>query len=353
MIFSAQPDVSEADFASLLLDTREATLRELKSGAVQAKTDGVQFENLVYRHASDVAKGTLFDGTIVQTGALTFPDIIARRYYGIEVKVTASDKWSSIGNSVLESTRVPGVERIYMYFGKLGGTPDIKFRPYQECLSEVGVTHSPRYMIDMNLPEGGSIFDKIGVPYDELRKEKNSIGLIKDYYRSQLADGEELWWIDAKSEETAPSPIIKPFSSFATEERQDFIIETMALFPEIFGQSNLKFERVAAYLVASRNAVCSNVRDVFTAGGQKAVTIGDRQVLVPQIFFKLNEVAPQIATYLAAAEPDHLRSYWKTIGNDGDIAREWKALLDRHSFSQLHRLNITASSVFEAGLQCD
>lgn len=33
------------------------------------------------------------------------PDIVAEKYYGIEVKSTVSDKWKSVGSRILETTR--------------------------------------------------------------------------------------------------------------------------------------------------------------------------------------------------------------------------------------------------------
>ena len=80
-----------------------------------------------------------------------FPDIIAEKYYGVEVKSTKENHWTSTGSSIVESTRDKNVENIYMLFGKLGGkTAEFKCRPYEDCLSDIAVTHSPRYLINMN-----------------------------------------------------------------------------------------------------------------------------------------------------------------------------------------------------------
>lgn len=125
-----------------------------------------------------------------------FPDIVAehiveKRFFGVEVKITKDNKWTSTGNSVLESTRVEKVERIYLYFGKLAAPPQFKFRKYEECLYEIAVTHSPRYLIDMNLKEGKTIFDKMGIAYDDLRKSPNPISFIVNHYRKSAQPGEE------------------------------------------------------------------------------------------------------------------------------------------------------------------
>jgi len=218
----------------------------------------IYFETVVFEKIQEAAEGTIFAGTIKQTGTHAFPDIIANGYFGIEVKMTTSNHWTSTGNSVLESSRIESVERIYIMFGKFGGKMDIRFRLYQECLPGISVTHSPRYRINMELPIGKSIFDKIGIDYNTLRKDDNTIKKIKEYYKSKLKNGEELWWIDQESSKKDVSPIIRPFRNLSFKEKENFIIESMILFPEIFGNNSAKFERAAAYLITEYNAVSAN-----------------------------------------------------------------------------------------------
>lgn len=103
-----------------------------------------------------------------------FPDIVAGEAYGVEVKQTKEDRWSSTGSSIVESTRSKGIDRIYLLFGKMGGNPEFKCRPYEECMEDIAVTHSPRYRINMELEPGQTIFDKMKISYEELRKKKIS-----------------------------------------------------------------------------------------------------------------------------------------------------------------------------------
>lgn len=142
MICARVDDVSEIDFVVLLRKTRDVILKRFKSNPEELKkTKAIEFETLVCESAKKAAKGTIFEDKIEQTGLHAFPDIIARKYYGIEVKTTTADKWVSTGNSVLESTRQDGVERIYLFFAKFGGVFNVKYRPYHECLYEIAVTH--------------------------------------------------------------------------------------------------------------------------------------------------------------------------------------------------------------------
>ena len=127
MIFVDKNTVREESFLRLLARTKTDCLTALQGFGTEAiKLNGDAFETLVYNNSVKASMSTEFEGHVAQTGPHAFPDIIAKRYFGLEVKVTKDNKWSSTGNSILETTRVDGVERIYMFFGKLGGGADIK-----------------------------------------------------------------------------------------------------------------------------------------------------------------------------------------------------------------------------------
>jgi hypothetical protein len=339
MIFVNKQDVSEDDFVSLLELTKKSINNEFSSNGIPKNIDGVGFERLVYREMIKASTNTNFHGNIEQTGLLTFPDIIAKKLFGVEVKMTVGDKWVSTGNSVLETTRKEDVETIYMFFGKFGKTYEAKYRKYQDCLYEVGVTHSPRYKIDMELPDGCSIFNKLGVPYDIFRKEKTPIKRLKEHYRKQLKAGQELWWIDT-TEEIAVSPVIQSFRLLDEAIKERFLTECMILFPEIFGNSTLKFERATAYLITNYNAVSSNLRDNFTAGGQVTL-IGQK---VPQILYKLCISAKSIATLIREIPKEKLAYYWNQEIKS-DQLETWLELLNKHS-----KLAVT---IFNKGLEQD
>jgi hypothetical protein len=345
MIYVAKPNTKEKDFLSLLKKSRELILDFMKD---EKSISPTYFESVVFEQMSVAAKGTDFEGTVKQTGSHAFPDIVANKYFGVEVKMTLSDHWSSTGNSVLESSRIEDVERIYIMFGKFGGKFDIRYRLYQECLPEISVTHSPRYRINMDLPAGKSIFDKIGIDYDTLRKDQNAIKKIKDYYRKQLKDGEELWWIEQDQDDKAASPIIKPFRSLSEKEKEDFVIEAMILFPEIFGNSSTKFERAAAYLIAQYNAVSANLRDLFTAGGQKKLKVKGKSVLVPQLAYRLHSRAKAIGKKIETMDAETISFYWRSDKLEKDRLIQWKKLLNE-KFA-LVKSGVKASDIFDAGL---
>ncbi|HDQ15873.1 MAG TPA: hypothetical protein ENN45_02320, partial [Bacteroidetes bacterium] len=147
MIISANPEPNRKEFDFLL----NATIEELNSQAKKsAKTvsalTGNKLEPLVKDVMTDLAVGSPFENSIELIGGQKFPDIVAKKYYGVEVKTTTQNHWKTTGNSVLETTRVDDVERIFMLFAKLASPIEFRCRPYEECLSEVVVTHSPRYL---------------------------------------------------------------------------------------------------------------------------------------------------------------------------------------------------------------
>lgn len=73
-----------------------------------------------------------------------------------------------------------------MLFGKLGGSPEFRCRPYEECLYDITVTHSPRYLIDMDIDKDNTIFAKMHTTYNKLRTSDDSIAQVRKYYRDLI-----------------------------------------------------------------------------------------------------------------------------------------------------------------------
>ena len=267
--------------------------------------DGTKLEALVYNVMVNNAISTSFHNNIELIGGSKFPDIKADTY-GVEVKSTTKSHWKTTGNSVLESSRIENIENIYMFFGKLGGEIDFKWRPYEECLYEIAVTHSPRYLIDMNLAEGDTIFDKINKPYNDLRLDSNPLKYIVDFYRQK---GMESWWIN---EAEPTSFAIKIWSSLSIIERNKLKIELISLFPEIIKS---KFERASIWLIKKHSIACHNLRDQFTAGGK--VLIEDEYY--PKIIAYLYENIEIILDHIEETDIEKLSYAW-----DKPVSKEWK-----------------------------
>jgi len=326
MIISLNPDPERQEFDTLL----DTTMHELnglaqKSSEKIATLIGRNLEPYVKDVMSDVAVGTPFEDSIELIGGQRFPDIVAKKYYGIEVKTTTQNHWKTTGNSVLESTRINDVERIFMLFAKLADPIEFRCRPYEEVLSEVVVTHSPRYLIDMNLKQGKTIFDKINMPYDTLRKKGNPIRPIVDYYKSKLKPGEELWWMD--NSDIGGVKLV--FWSNVEKAKQRYLIKKgMVLFPEMFGKSQDKYSRIAFWLLSKENIVCPNVRDHFSAGGKAEYWIGRKLYhQVPRIFINLFNDFPDIVDIIMKTPCEELSEYWEIKTSEKTKLFDWIELV--------------------------
>ncbi|MES2566256.1 MAG: hypothetical protein V4565_05285 [Bacteroidota bacterium] len=332
MIISANSEPHRKEFNVLL----NSTITELNSHAKKsAKTVSVLAGNKLEPYVKDVmtdlAVGTPFENSIECIGGQKFPDIIAKKYYGIEVKTTTQNHWKTTGNSVLESTRVDNVERIFMLFAKLASPIEFRCRAYEECLSEVVVTHSPRYLIDMNLEKGKTIFDKIKMPYDTLRKKDNPIKPIVDYYKTKLKPGEDLWWMD-QDNSRASNIVIKTWSNLSAKEKEIIKNKAMIYFPELFSNSGDKFGRLAIWLVTREAVVCHNLRDSFTAGGKGQILIGKKIYKnIPRILINLFNNLSYIIETISETSAIELSEYWNIKTNDKKKISDWIELVSNQS----------------------
>jgi len=284
------------DFKELMKKS-DALLNEdaSKRHSYYAKRTGTLLEDDVKAALDECAKGTPFQGTIEKISGGKFPDIIAGnpKIFGIEVKSTEKDHWVTTGSSILESTRVDTVERIYLTFGKLGGHIEFLSRPYEDCLYSIAVTHMPRYKIDMRLPKGESIFDKMQIPYDELRKMQNPVPPVAKYLRSQLKEGESLWWAGDSVEEEV-SYKVRTWNNLSSEEQTYCIVYAFVHFPEII---NGKYDNYSLWL-ASQGIVNSHLRDAFTAGGREEENLNGVVYRLPGIYRRIKNNKEKILEML-------------------------------------------------------
>jgi len=280
------------------------------------------------------ARGTKFEGTIEKISGQRFPDIVAARYYGVEVKSSKDEKWISLGGSVNESTRVSNVERIFLTFGKLANPVEFRSRPYEDCLSEVVVTHYPRYKIDMNLANGKTIFDKMNTTYDDLRQSQDPVGSIVKYYKQQLADGESLWWTgdNLRNEQSdIIATTIRLWDTLDTDEQTTLRVAGMVLFPELFSDSTSKYKRFTLWLTATHNVVSPSLRDSFSAGGRIVIPSISKYGDVPRILANAKILQSNIAELLYTEQEETLCEAWKVDRISSDRISQWIALMPQNA----------------------
>lgn len=275
---------------------------------------GTQLEEDVYDAMTRCAKNTAFEDTIQLISGASFPDIVANQFYGVEVKSTNKNHWKSIGSSIMESTRNQNVERIFLTFCKLGDPIAFLTRPYEDCLSGIAVTHYPRYQIDMELNAGETIFDKLGIPYDTLRKMENPITPVSQYYKKQLKEGESLWWAsDSNIEDTAAPPTVRLWSALSREEKDFYTAQGYAFFPEVLDHSSTKkYKRYALWLATNCGIVDTSIRDQFSSGGRKTIeTPYGIYENLPASFSRIQKNKKLIADTIISTDDTILKEHWQ------------------------------------------
>lgn len=319
MIISDNKKPLLEEFKALMARTDLLLNEEAKSKETYYKDrNGTQLEKDVFDALTRCAVNTPFENSIQLVSGASFPDIVANKFYGVEVKSTNKNHWKSIGGSILESTRIQNVERIFLTFGKLAAPVTFISRPYEECLSGIAVTHYPRYQIDMELQSGETIFDKIKIPYDELRKMENPVVPVSQYYREHLKPGESLWWIgDSNIEDTVAPPTVRLWNTLSADEKNYYTVKGYVFFPEILHHSSTKkYQRFALWLATNCSIINTNIRDQFSAGGKVDIVLGNKTYpQMPAAFGRINRYKNLIAETLISTSSEILKEHWNIIDN--------------------------------------
>mgnify|MGYP000186376810 CR=1 FL=1 len=246
-------------------------------------------------------------------GGHGFPDIVIEggdgSKYGIEVKSSSGtgNTWRINGNSVLGSTRVPGIQKNVIVFGKVRGENSIfRAKEYDKSIANVVVTHSPRYLIDLDVEEGQSFFDKSNLSYAEISQSEQPIKLITDYFHSI---GQQAWWLA----DSTPAAI-QMFGKLPKSEQNKLMGYAFAHFAEIFSNSGTKFYRYMSWLATENSIIDPALRDRFTAGGKADITLS--YVVyekLPRIFTNLHEYRKYVLNELENADLQVLEEDWGIV----------------------------------------
>lgn len=336
-----QRDIHQADlaFAEFMQKAEDYLNEKAKCDVSLYKSfEGKQLELVAEKTLKEIAPSTPFrPEDIVLVSGAKFPDIQAGRHYGVEVKSTKSNSWSSTGSSIVESTRIADVSRIYMLFGKLGGTPaEYKCRPYEECLSNIAVTHSPRYLIDMTLKENKvpSIFEKMQVDYDTFRvlEEKDKIQRVRNYYKETRRGYEMPWWIGSEDSEMSSSIMIRFFSDVECNIQEEMLTRMFILFPELFRHNYRdKYKRAALWMCSRYSVIDNSLRDRFSAGGKVSEIGGVKfgrnvpQVLNTLYYYRSNILESLEIQSLSLLED--IADLWPCGCNSLSLKDDWTKML--------------------------
>ena len=197
---------------------------------------------------------------------------------------------------------------------KLGGDkPEVRLRKYEECIDNLKVTHSPRFYLNLDLKEGEDYLsrndakDLLELSGDELNKK------IRQLLRTQKST----WWSEGET---------VSFADLPQEEKGLYLNEGIALFPEVFKGDYRKF---TPWLVYSCFVWCGNVRDIFSAGGNKYVE--DMHIYVSAIMYRtLQNVSSIKQRIIEMTEDEQIKFWGKSTDNIGERIDDWLELVEKN-----------------------
>jgi len=268
-----------------------------------------------------------------------FPDI-AMGEYGVEVKFTTNDTWRSVANSVLETQRIETVKHIYIVFGKMGGTPEVRWGDYEESVIHVRTSHVPRFEVE--IPTGRataklSLFEEMGIRYDDFRKlqMQDKMKHIRAYARKIHPDG-RLWWIEEKESDEHTVPLqARLYTNLQSAEKTRLRAEAALLCPKIVdsGRSRNKYDDMVLYLLTYHGIICHQARDLFSAGSVANPSNDDEGGIYIERALKLIESEMQDAAmrmddalfveyWGESVAPEKRIARW--LEKADEIAKDWK-----------------------------
>lgn len=153
-------------FQEMLFLTKEKLQRDNPNGYQKLQGEfWKRFEIDVFHSMKNACFDLNLDWNIEHLGGHKFPDIIAKinqqRSFGVEVKTLSqsNENWNVMGGSIMETTAEKDVSRIHVFCAKKNPF-EIKYRPFEDCVKDVAITHSPRYMLDLEMPSEQCLFKK-------------------------------------------------------------------------------------------------------------------------------------------------------------------------------------------------
>jgi hypothetical protein len=257
-----------------------------------------------------------------------FPDISIGRF-GVEVKFSEKDSWRNVANSISEGVRDRSVEKIFVIYCKMGGTPDIRVRPYEDVVMHVRTSHVPRFELDMETVD--NIFKKFGVTYTDFASldMNDKMKFVRQYARERLLKGERLWWLDGgeSSPHTLPTQV-RLYMNLSQTEKRKLRAESAVLCPQIAKGSRAKhkYDDVALYLLTYHGVLVPQVRDLFSAGS--VALRGDAARGGNYILRALQDLEPELLKALSSIEDKLIIEYWGEYVPPGKRQAVWLQKLD-------------------------
>lgn len=262
-----------------------------------------------------------------------FPDIVYKQF-GIEVKFTDSQSWRSIANSVFEGSRDANVKHIYLLYGKVGGTPEVRWNRYEDCVIHVRTSHVPRFEVEIGAKE--PLFVKFGISYEEFRNLSipEKMVYIRKYARNRLKPGDRLWWLEDKPESAQQHSLdleVRLYMGLEQEEKRRLRAEAALLCPWVVkpSRSKRKYDDAAMYLLTYRGVLCPQARDLFTAGSVAMRT--DQTRGGNYMLRSLQDIEPEMRNAAVELEDALFVEYWGCSVPPNQRIKEWLKRADEYA----------------------
>lgn len=259
-----------------LLDQAVQTMNQQAGAGMPGYNDSDEFEKTVLAQLRLSCQGIAEADPAYHDSA--FPDIVVNGF-GVEVKFTSSSTWHGTGNSIFEGMRDEAANRVYLIYFR-SDISEARWSRYEDCIKGVRISHSPRYMIDMD--GGGNFFRNLNMTLEEFKdlEMKQKMILVKDDVQKRLKKGERLWWFGDEQDHTIPVNV-RLYRNLPARVQSDLRAEAALMCPEIFQGSRKrnKYDGIAIYLLTQHGVLASNVRDMFSAGSVAGPERGGDYVL--------------------------------------------------------------------------
>jgi len=291
------------------------------------------FEKEACRQIQIATKANGVDVEVKLVSGKSFPDIVfVGTEFGVEIK-TAKKGWECLGNSVMASTLIEGVNQVYLVFGSGEEKLEVRFSKYDDSVKSVEVTHSPRYSLDMEVSQDDSYFKQIGLTLADMLSMDDPVSRVVEEAKKQLKPGEHVWWIS----DNLSAPLkINSWSDLGDSEKDDLISSAFALFPSaILKSPKADYEEFTLWLSQRKAVICSSMRDNFSAGGRVENLDFCGYIIedAPKILGKFRSHLPGVKNIIQTTSPEEWMLCYKCDLTDCDTFKKravmWKTLVER------------------------
>ena len=162
--------------------------------------------------------------------------------------------------------------------------------------------------------------------------KKKSLSLMLQIH---LKKGERLWWfgddVSSDAEMDTSSTKVRLWKTLDKNEKLRFVILGYAFFPEILGSSQDKYDNFSLWLVSRYGIVSTSLRDSFSAGGKRYITVNGLSHLVSQSVYHLFQYRDEIMRQIERASEETLRDVWNVSKIKSNSIEQWIELLIKNS----------------------